>query len=206
MRTYETSYYKGKVPLSIIIDVVNTENRAAQAYNRHDARAAKALSLRGQAENNLMREAHRKAAQLLYDERNIGPGSRELFVDLHGLHAEEAVDYLSKTLRAHENVAPMRPIYAITGTGHHSRNGRDKIGKAVKAFLGEWRYVYREFATPGDRGMGGVVGIDPTSWDRSLDREAMSTASSSVNLVGQSTKVLLMKKDSVEESGESSSS
>lgn len=59
---------------------------AAQAYNRHDSRAAKALSLRGQAENNLMREAHRKAADILYEERNKqrGPNTQELYIDLHG--------------------------------------------------------------------------------------------------------------------------
>jgi hypothetical protein len=59
---------------------------AAQAYNRHDSRAAKALSLRGQSENNLMREAHREAASILYEERNKDHGSkpRELYVDLHG--------------------------------------------------------------------------------------------------------------------------
>ncbi len=60
---------------------------AAQAWNRNDSRAAKALSLRGQSENNLMREAHREAARLLYEERNkeSGSGARELFVDLHGM-------------------------------------------------------------------------------------------------------------------------
>jgi hypothetical protein len=59
---------------------------AAQAYNRNDSRAAKALSLRGQSENNLMREAHREAARALYEERNKGGGSgRELYVDLHGM-------------------------------------------------------------------------------------------------------------------------
>lgn len=59
---------------------------AAQAYNRNDSRAAKALSLRGQSENNLMREAHREAARLLYEERNkdAGSNSRELYADLHG--------------------------------------------------------------------------------------------------------------------------
>ncbi|KAI9877993.1 MAG: hypothetical protein M1823_007020, partial [Watsoniomyces obsoletus] len=39
---------------------------AAQAWNRNDARAAKALSLRGQAENEAMRKAHREAAAALY--------------------------------------------------------------------------------------------------------------------------------------------
>ena len=58
---------------------------AAQAWNRNDSRGAKALSLRGQNENNLMREAHREAARVLYEERNKDAGKgKELFVDLHG--------------------------------------------------------------------------------------------------------------------------
>lgn len=64
---------------------------AAQAWNRSDSRAAKALSLRGQSENNLMREAHREAARILYEERNKdnGPDARELYVDLHGKNSLE---------------------------------------------------------------------------------------------------------------------
>jgi hypothetical protein len=59
---------------------------AAQAWNRSDSRAAKALSLRGQSENNLMREAHREAARILYEERNKDTdNSTELYVDLHGM-------------------------------------------------------------------------------------------------------------------------
>ena len=60
---------------------------AAQAYNRNDSRAAKALSLRGQSENNAMREAHREAARALYEERNKhrGGGGGEVYVDLHGM-------------------------------------------------------------------------------------------------------------------------
>lgn len=60
---------------------------AAQAWNRNDSRAAKALSLRGQSENNLMRQAHREAAEHLYNERNKdnGPNAKELYVDLHGM-------------------------------------------------------------------------------------------------------------------------
>ncbi|KAF2836518.1 hypothetical protein M501DRAFT_245746 [Patellaria atrata CBS 101060] len=142
---------------------------AAQAWNRNDSRAAKALSLRGQAENNLMREAHREAARCLYEERNKdqGPNARELYVDLHGLHPEEAVTYLSSILLTHQS-SP-RPLYAITGTGHHSKNGKDKVGKAVRGFLNEWRYAFREFSVPGDRNnVGGILGVDPSSWDRSL--------------------------------------
>lgn len=144
---------------------------AAQAWNRNDARAAKALSLRGQSENELMRKAHREAAHQLYEERNKDKTScPEIYVDLHGLHPEEAVEYLEGVLM--ENVSEGRPIYAITGTGHHSKNGKDKVGKAVRGFLNEWRYAYREFSVPGDRNStGGILGIDARSWDRSLSRD-----------------------------------
>ncbi|KAI9835184.1 MAG: hypothetical protein M1819_002554 [Sarea resinae] len=142
---------------------------AAQAWNRSDARAAKALSLRGQSENDLMRKAHREAARLLYEERNKDASgtSGELYVDLHGLHPEEAVEYLSRALQDHQ--ASSRALYAITGTGHHSKSGKDKVGKAIRAFLNEYRYAYREFSVPGDRNnVGGILGIDPSSFDREV--------------------------------------
>lgn len=60
---------------------------AAQAWNRNDARGAKVLSLRGQNENALMREAHREAARLLYEERNSAGPQTEVYVDLHGMHS-----------------------------------------------------------------------------------------------------------------------
>lgn len=147
---------------------------AAQAWNRNDARAAKALSLRGQSENDLMRKAHREAARELYEERNKNSSqSSELYVDLHGLHPEEAVEYLERVLL--ENSRETRPVYAITGTGHHSKNGKDKVGKAIRNFLNEWRYAYREFSVPGDRNnVGGILGIDARSWDKTLSREGAS--------------------------------
>ncbi|EQL01787.1 CCCH zinc finger and SMR domain containing protein [Ophiocordyceps sinensis CO18] len=147
-------------------------NNAAQAWNRNDARAAKALSLRGQSENDLMRKAHREAALELYEQRNKGGmnNASETYVDLHGLHPEEAVEYLEKVLMENGRVA--RPVYAITGTGHHSKNGKDKVGRAIRGFLSEWRYAYREFSVPGDRNsMGGILGIDARSWDKSLGRD-----------------------------------
>ncbi|KAK0618151.1 hypothetical protein B0T17DRAFT_496406 [Bombardia bombarda] len=149
---------------------------AAQAWNRNDARAAKALSLRGQSENDLMRKAHREAAHQLYEERNKNISNcPEIYVDLHGLHPEEAVEYLENILM--DNSAEGRPIYAITGTGHHSKNGKDKVGKALRGFLNEWRYAYREFSVPGDRNsMGGILGIDARSWDRSLSRDGITLA------------------------------
>jgi DNA-nicking Smr family endonuclease len=145
-----------------------TRISAAQAWNRNDARAAKALSLRGQAENEAMRKAHREAAAALYSARNqhLSATSEEvdeLYVDLHGLHPEEAIEYLESILLDHEKKG-RRIIYAITGTGHHSKNGKDKVGKGVRNWLNEWGYMFREFSVPGERGgyIGGVLGIDIT--------------------------------------------
>ncbi|SMQ50832.1 unnamed protein product [Zymoseptoria tritici ST99CH_3D7] len=145
---------------------------AAQAWNRNDARGAKALSLRGQNENALMREKHREAARALYAERNKAlaagsAGSKELYVDLHGLHPEEAVQYLSECLKEQKDAKGNRPVYAICGTGHHSKNSKDKLGKAVRQHLNDYRFAFREFSVPGDRNnVGGILGIDPASGDK----------------------------------------
>ena len=121
-----------------------------------------------------MRKAHREAARVLYEERNKEPNSaNELYVDLHGLHPEEAVEYLEQVLV--EQQKSNRPVYAITGTGHHSKNGKDKVGKAIRGWLTEWKYAFREFSVPGDRGnVGGILGIDAKSFDKGLMEEKKS--------------------------------
>ena len=58
-------------------------------------------------------------------------------------------------------------VYIITGTAHHSKNGKDKIGKTVRSYLDDLGYAYREFSVPGDRNQcGGILGVDPRSYDR----------------------------------------
>src|SRR3954471_20251273 len=125
-----------------------------------------------------MRKAHREAARELYEERNKSNNANaELYVDLHGLHPEEAVEYLERVLLQSDKET--RPVYAITGTGHHSKNGKDKVGKAIRNFLNEWRYAYREFSVPGDRNnVGGILGIDARSWDKTLSRDGVTATGS----------------------------
>lgn len=174
---------------------------AAQAWNRNDARGAKALSLRGQNENSLMRERHREAARVLYEARNSNKGGKggEVYVDLHGLHPEEAVGYLEECLKEQGERRRGGVVYAICGTGHHSKNGKDKVGKAVRGWLGEWRYVFREFSVPGDRGgVGGILGIEVGSFDRSAGRAGSGDGDSGVGFEGEGSgtgKVLLVKED-----------
>lgn len=125
-----------------------------------------------------MRRSHREAARHLYgsggaaaiaeamNNNNSIPSDipDEVYVDLHGLHPTEAIDYLAPILATHAR-AGRHLLYAVTGTGHHSKNGKDKVGKAVKAWLADRRFVWRDFIVPGERGgyVGGVLGIDPTS-------------------------------------------
>lgn len=186
MAVSETNSYRGKNTLLTIPQALFkliAKCSAAQAWNRNDARAAKALSLRGQAENDAMRKAHREAAKALYEERNqhlsttnnISNNDEEFYIDLHGLHPEEAVDYLQNVLVSHSQrgggrggEGRSRIVYAITGTGHHSKNGKDKVGKAVRNWLNELGYTFREFSVPGERGgyVGGVLGIESMSGGR----------------------------------------
>ena len=170
---------------------------AAQAWNRNDARAAKALSLRGQSENDLMRKYHREAARLLYEERNKhsdSPISQEMYVDLHGLHPEEATEYLENALL--EQQSSSKPVYVVVGTGHHSKGGKDKVGKAVRTWLDSWRYAWREFSAGGDKdGLGGIIGVDPRTFDKaSTENEKREVKDEAMGEVGTG-KIRILKKE-----------
>lgn len=92
-------------------------------------------------------------------------------------------------------------MYAITGTGHHSKNGKDKVGKAIRGHLNEWRYAFREFSVPGDRNnVGGILGIDPSSYDKSVAERAKESEDGSATDVDggkKDTKVRIMRRDEV---------
>src|SRR5271163_93137 len=133
-----------------------------------------------------MRKAHREAAKALYEERNQhlkndGDDDDELYIDLHGLHPDEAIEYLESILLSHSRHG-RRLIYAITGTGHHSKNGKDKVGKGVRNWLNEWGYTFREFSVPGERGgyIGGVLGIDVTSHRNQVSERKEDTPVASI--------------------------
>ncbi|KAL7266796.1 hypothetical protein RUND412_010638 [Rhizina undulata] len=141
---------------------------ANTAWQRNDSKSAKEHSRKANNENIAMTKAHKEAAKAIYEERNKNAGQNvELFVDLHGLLPDEACKYLEDVLVEHQNSS--RTLYAIVGTGHHSKGNKDKLGKAIRAFLDEWRYAYKEFSVTGDRNsQGGILGIDPASFDKSL--------------------------------------
>lgn len=64
------------------------------------------------------------------------------------------------------------------------------MGKAIRAFLNEWKYAYREFSVPGDRNnMGGILGIDASSWDKSLAREGADEDKSTGDILSQGVEI-----------------
>ena len=118
-----------------------------------------------------------------------------MLISTTGLHPEEAVQYLTSCLLDHSSSS--RPIYAICGTGHHSKNGKDKVGKAIRGFLNEWRYAFREFSVPGDRNnVVGILGIDPSSYDKSV-AERPKESEESKDGEKQDSRIRVMKREDV---------
>lgn len=80
------------------------------------------------------------------------------------------------------------------------------MGKAVRVFLNEWRYAFREFSVPGDRNnVGGILGIDPSTYDREVARKAGtdslgSSADSGVGFaaLAEDTKIRVLKREEAE--------
>lgn len=67
--------------------------------------------------------------------------------------------------------------------------------------MNEWRYAFREFSVPGDRNnVGGILGIDPSSYDKSVaDRVKESESATPIEADGikKDAKVRIMKRDEV---------
>lgn len=152
-----------------------------------------------------MREAHREAARHLYEKRNRTPiANEEVFVDLHGLHPAEAVSYLDAAMKNQRSESALHRetsniLYAIVGTGHHSKGGRDKVAKAIRGYLNDCRYLFREFSVPGDRGgSGGILGVDVTS---SGTKRQAQNSSEPDRESGQTThgKIRILKAEDVRE-------
>ena len=69
----------------------------------------------------------------------------------------------------------------------------------------EWRYNFREFSVPGDRNsMGGIIGVDAGSWDRSVKPGEISGGGSGEGEAGEkgSTKVRILRKEDMDAEAE----
>lgn len=122
--------------------------QARQAYLIGNKALAKELSVKGQLHNMHMKEAHQKAQESIYRQRNpVGPEMQvngrghERMIDLHGLHVTEAIHVLKhelSVLRSTARAAEQRlQVYICVGTGHHTRGTRTpaRLPIAVQRYL-----------------------------------------------------------------------
>ncbi|CAG8454427.1 1847_t:CDS:2 [Ambispora gerdemannii] len=131
--------------------------RAASSYKSNRGDLAKKYSLQAQEYNLRMRELNREAARKIFDSRN-NTYCKEPFIDLHGLHVDEAIEFLDESFEALELENYKGSIYIVTGTGHHSQNMKAKLGPAVREWLEELDYDYCDCSK--DKKYGGVIGVE----------------------------------------------
>ncbi|CAA2988934.1 Hypothetical predicted protein [Olea europaea subsp. europaea] len=128
--------------------------QARQAYLIGNKALAKELSIKGQLHNMQMKAAHGKAQESIYRQRNpeMQGNGREKMIDLHGLHASEAIHVLKRELSVMRNAARLANqhllVYICVGTGHHTRGSRTpaRLPTAVQRYLLEEEGL--EFSEP----------------------------------------------------------
>ncbi|CAO3654268.1 unnamed protein product [Mucor hiemalis] len=104
-------------------------------------------------------EMHTEASQRIFEQRS----KHEAFIDLHGLHEDEALDIIEQRLH-HLKSCYDGIIYIVTGTGHHSgANGlskkTSKLKPSVFNYLTQENYRFAETNMIGDN-RGGVYAVD----------------------------------------------
>lgn len=124
--------------------------QAREAYLIGNKALAKELGDKGKWYNLQMKEAHAKARETIYRQRNpvsselqgYGRGQERL-IDLHGLHVNEAIHVLKHELGTLRNAArsaghrlPL-PVLICVGTGHHTKGARTpaRLPIAVEQYL-----------------------------------------------------------------------
>ncbi|KAL4578509.1 hypothetical protein LXL04_014633 [Taraxacum kok-saghyz] len=126
---------------------------AKEAYLRRDHATAQELSIKAQEQWSISEKLNAKASKEIFLIRNSE--NDEWKLDLHGLHASEAVEFLQQHLVKIESQvrSKRRLLEVVTGKGSHSR-GEATLPIAIKSFLNENGYYYNE-------GRIGVITIQP---------------------------------------------
>ncbi|KAF7723376.1 hypothetical protein EC973_002075 [Apophysomyces ossiformis] len=132
--------------------------KATEYYLKGDGSKARAYSSEAKHYNRLMQEMHVEASRRIFEERN----QRETFIDLHGLHVDEAIDILQEQLDQLQGYNGV--VYIVTGTGHHSgasglSKKQSKLKPNVEIFLRQNNYRFAETSVIGDK-KGGIFAVD----------------------------------------------
>lgn len=135
---------------------------ATNSWSENDPATAKHMSKKGQEFNKLMLDDYENARQVLLEQR--AKPSSEVYVDLHGLDLEDAIEFLEQqleTLNAETRHNP-RVVYIICGRGHYKlKRYLDHMSQQLTMYLDRKGYLHKNF---GDNALfGRVIGVDPYS-------------------------------------------
>eukprot|EP00250_Pteridium_aquilinum_P001596 c11789_g1_i3 orf=271-1638(+) len=133
--------------------------QARQAYLSGNKALARDLAAKGQLHNGLMKDAHTKAGETIFQQRNMSSGGlsngQSQLLDLHGLHVSEAIPLLKRelaALRATARSSHQRlQVLICVGTGHHTKGARTpaRLPIAVERFLAEDEHLSFTEQQPG---------------------------------------------------------
>lgn len=136
--------------------------QARQAYLIGNKALAKDLSAKGQWHNGLMKNAHNKTGESIFQLRNLSSGQiqglcqgQSQLLDLHGLHVNEAIPVLKRELAALKLVVrstqQKQLVFICVGTGHHTKGSRTpaRLPVAVEKYLAEEEHLHFTEQQPG---------------------------------------------------------
>ena len=134
-------------------------SKATEYYLKGDGARAKLYSMEAKHYNRLMQEMHTEASQRIFNQRS----KHEAFIDLHGLHEDEALDMVEDRLQ-HLKTSYSGVIYIVTGTGHHSgasglSKKQSKLKPSIQQYLKQEHYRFAETSMVGDN-QGGIFAVE----------------------------------------------
>ncbi|KAI9311941.1 hypothetical protein BX666DRAFT_1991083 [Dichotomocladium elegans] len=124
-----------------------------KCYHRQDWCNAREYAEEARYYQQEMKRLHTQASRRIFEQRNQQDA---LFIDLHGMHVDEAKESILQWFKELETGRYRGIVYVVTGTGHHSRRG-SKLRPAVASFL-KTLYRCEETSVLGDN-KGGVFAV-----------------------------------------------
>ncbi|KAJ1916020.1 hypothetical protein H4219_004009 [Mycoemilia scoparia] len=133
------------------------ESKFREAINKGDRAAQKYYIDQKNEAHNKATKLHRQAAQTMFYERNknIDPETmckdEELYIDLHGLHRDEARHYLNIIFGSFSGIKTHS--WVVTGAGNHSKKEKSKLFPAVIEYCHKSGLRYRHYKSKGREGI-----------------------------------------------------
>lgn len=106
---------------------------AHTAYENKEGAKAHEFKEKKEEAERMMEKKNQQAAEMIFKQRNQGKG--DLYMDLHGLFVQEAVDFTEKRLQKVRNSKKGSVLEIVTGAGHHSADHKAHIKPKIIAIL-----------------------------------------------------------------------